>query len=96
MLAVLEHLEFRHHSPDRAGHHALVVGVLEEAVTLLAALQNDRVEPVVRSRALRLADEGHTLLGEERGVSRSKITFDPDELIQLLKLGAAQRSIQIG
>ena len=96
VLAMLEHLELGHHSPDRAGHHALVVGVLEEAVPLLTTIQYDRIEPVVGRCPLRLADERHPLLGEELRVSLGKVTFDPDKLVELLKLGTTQRGIQIG
>lgn len=96
VLAMLEHFEFSHHSPDRAGHQSPVVCVLEETVAFLAAVQNDGIEPVIRRGAVRLGDERDTLLRKEPRVSLRKVTFDLHKPIQLLKLSTAQRSIQIG
>src|SRR6202012_418878 len=94
-----EHRKLVHQRPGRAGAET---GGVERGEHLVAQIgmrfvEQDRVQPVVAGRALRLArepDAGNA--GKRTVIGCRQHALFCEEAVELLKLGAAQRRIEVG
>lgn len=80
MLTVGIHRKFVHQATNRAGHDAKVFGGLEEAIALLAALEDDRIQPAVGTRVFRLLYEFQAMLCTILGVAPGDLAVDFKEI----------------